>query len=256
MLKKATFLMLGLVSVGFIAGCAGSGTTAAEIANSYGVLSPSATTDIFQSGQADQMVDRAQTKIRNRVAGSGKDRILVTEYIIQGQVYRVDVRRAVDPTHNVAWDRLRYARCSQGPNQWVISWGHLIKTWSYPKNHSYEGQPSVAYRAWRGRDDRVRGVKVTSGKRLDWNPTDGAVNLVIRTCEWPFVSMWFRGLTSDGRRPAGGVLPPDRTPENESISAPDGRWIMESAGPGTLCPTVVDGRGYFINLKLYDILIP
>ena len=261
MLKKAFFLMSGIALCTFLVGC-GSGTTAAEIAESYGILNrhgrQSKTAGIIQSGQADAMIKQGIARIRNRTAGLGGNRVLVTEYIISGEVYRVEVRRAIDPTKNIPLARLRYATSQQGSNHQDIALGHLDSVWGALRKHSYEARPVVAYRAWRGLDKKVRGVEVLKGPTPDWDPSQNDMNLYVRTMDWPMVTMWFRGLASDDRH--GDSRGPARDEASEAgggqyQSSCDGRWVMESPGPGVQGQdTVVNGRTHFINMKLYGAI--
>ncbi|MCD4825222.1 MAG: hypothetical protein K8S55_11515 [Phycisphaerae bacterium] len=250
MLKKATFLTLGVALCGLVVGC-GSGTTPAEIAQSYGILNrcdlQPGIAGIIQSGQADKMIENGQAAVRNRVVGSGKDRILVTEYLIQGEVYRVEVRRAINPTENVKEKNLSFANSKQGTEYSSITWGHLLRVWRTLKNESYEAQAAVAYRAWRGLDGKVHGVKVVKGEVPDWQVTENVLDLTIGTKKWPMVTMWFQGLTSDGRQSSGGVQPPNDDHVNTDIFAQDGRWLMTAPGPGVQCVP-------FVNTKLYDVV--
>jgi hypothetical protein len=246
MLRKAVLLSVGVAFCGLASGC-GSGTTAAEIAESYGILNRGnlqpKIAGIIQSGQADAMIDQGIAKVRHRVNGLGKNRVLVTEYLIQGEVYRIEVRRAIDPTRNIPTDRIQYATSQQGPNKQVITWFHLANIWSTLRDNSYEAQPVVAYRSWRGLDGKVRNTIVQPGPEPKWETHDEDMNLCVRTKVWPIVEMWVRGMTVDARQATSGA--------GRNEMACDGRWILESAGSGVEGqPTNVGGQTYFINLKL------
>ena len=95
MLRKALFLTTAVILCSLSVGC-GSGSTAAEIAQSYGILNrmdlQPKIAGIIQSGQADAMIGDNIAKKRYRVNGIGKDRVLVTEYLIQGEVDRKSTR--------------------------------------------------------------------------------------------------------------------------------------------------------------------
>ena len=119
---------------------------------------------------------------------------------------------------------------------------------------SFEAQPEVAYRAWKGLDGKVRRIELSTPPEQQWVAHENDLNLYIRTREWPLPVMWFRGLTSDGRRrPIDGFLNYDMktgavTSESQETRACDGRWVMESPGPGIPCPP-------FINTELYDTIM-
>ena len=259
MLKKG-FLILVLVTCALAAGC-GSGTTAVEIAESYGVLKNRKVVSIIQSGQADAMIEQGIVRVRNRTAGRGKKRILVTEYIISGKVYRVEVRRGIDPTKNISRGHVRYATSQYGSDHKEIYATHLSSVWGALRNHSFEARPEVAYRAWRGLDRMVRGVKVSKGLTPNWESSQNDMTLCIRTKDWPIATMWFRGLVSDARTDDSRGFAWDNSSEGEGSPASsgqttcDGRWVIESAGPGVQGQgTVVGGRTHFINIKLYKAI--
>jgi hypothetical protein len=246
MLRKVVLLSVGVALCGLASGC-GGGSTAAEVAESYGILNRGdlqpKIAGIIQSGQADAMIEQGIAKVRHRVNGAGKNRVLVTEYLIQGEVYRVEVRRAIDPTRNIPSHRIQYATSQQGPDEQVITWCHLAKVWATLRDNSYEAQPVVAYRAWRGVDGKVRNVIVQPGPEPDWETHDEDMNLCVRTKIWPIVEMWIRGITVDARRANSGAGADDMVC--------DGRWILESVGSGVEGQaTNMDGRTHFVNLKL------
>lgn len=249
MLRKALFL----AAVSFSAltmGC-GGGSTAAEIAQSYGILNRGdlqpKIAAVVQSGQADAMVAEGIAKKRYRVNGGGDSRVLITEYLIEGEVYRVEVRRAIDPTMNIAASEIVYANSKLGPREQLLVGLKLLNIWSVLRDNSYEAQPEIAYRAWRDLKGEVHDVVVKKGPEPEWTTSNHSLNLSIRTKKWPLVEMWFRGLTSDLRQPESGA--------GENDLAPDGRWITESAGEGVQGQrTDVNGQTYFINLKLADAI--
>jgi hypothetical protein len=280
-LTKASLLVWG-VSFSFLAAGCGNGITAAEIMDDYGILNrcdlQKDIAGVIQSGQADYMVDAGHCRVRNWVKEKdtifGSRRVLVTEYLIHGEVYRVDVRRAINPMKNVPLDRVHYAEYQKETDHKTMRGGHLEKVYAALRDHSYEAKAEVAYRAWRGLDGKVRPVRVLSQDDPDWVATEGALDLYFRTKEWPMADIWFRGLTSDGRRedPQAGhpgtwngpyADTPRRATERrepavghhtQGPEAMDGRWIMEDPGPGVQHRTIVDGRSHFVNLHLFDAL--
>lgn len=250
MLRKALFLWFAVSISALSMGC-GGGSTAAEIAQSYGILNRGdlqpKMASIIQSGQADAMIAEGIAKKRHRVNGLGDDRVLVTEYLIEGEVFRVEVRRAIHPTMNIDASQIVYANSEYGPRKQLIVGLKLQNIWSTLKNSSYEARPEVAYRAWRDRNGKVHDVLVRKAPEPDWLTGDRSLDLYIRTKKWPMVEMWFRGVTSDLRQDASG--------SGENEPAPDGRWILESAGEGVQGQrTNVNGQTYFINLKLADAI--
>ncbi|MBN1554016.1 MAG: hypothetical protein JXA11_04670 [Phycisphaerae bacterium] len=250
MLRKALFLSIAVSLGSLVVGC-GGGSTAAEIAQSYGILNRGdlqpKIAGVIQSGQANAMVAEGIAKKRHRVNGSGKGRVLVTEYLIEGEVYRVEVRRAIDPTMNIDATQIYYADSELGPKKQLITAVKLLSVWSTLKNQSFEARPEIAYRAWRDLKGQVHDVVVKKGDEPEWTTGDESLNLFIRTKKWPFVEMWFRGLTDDLRASSAGA--------GENDLAPDGRWITESAGEGVQGQkTDVNGQTYFINLKLADAI--
>lgn len=247
-MRKVCFLSIAVLMSGLLAGC-GGGTTAAEIAQSYGILNrcdlQPEIAGILQSGQGDVMVAEGMARVRHRVNGSGKHRVLVTEYLIEGEVYRVEVRRAIDPTMNIPASEVVYANGEMGPKKKLLVGLELRKVWSALKDHSYEARPEIAYRAWRGLDGKVRDVVVRKGEELEWTTGPANLNLCVRTKKWPMVDLWVRGLTSDQRTPSSGA--------GENEPATDGRWILESPGEGVQGhPTEINGQTHFVNLKLAD----
>jgi len=247
---KDLFLAVAVSFSALTVGC-GGGTTAAEIAQSYGILNrcdlQPKIASVVQSGQADAMVAEGIARKRHRVNGIGENRVLVTEYLIEGEVYRVEVRRAIDPTVSINASQIVYAQSKIGPEEQLIIGLKLLNIWSVLKNNSYEARPEIAYRAWRDLKGQVHDVLVQKGPEPEWTTSDRCLNLCIRTKKWPIVEMWFRGLTDDLRGSASGA--------GENDLAPDGRWITESAGEGVQGQrTNVDGQTYFINLKLADAI--
>lgn len=272
MLKKASLLVVGVSICALSAGC-GQEVTAAGIAESYGILNrcdlQKSIAELIQNGQADYMIDAGHCRTRNFVknigTAFGKRRVFVTEYLIHGEVYRVEVRRPIDPMRNLSkWD-LQVATFAQFPDQEQYRWFDLTKIHKTLRKHSYEGRPEVAYRAWRDLEGKVHDVRLLRGQEPDWTPTDKSIQLTIRTKQGQISAMRFRGLTSDGRHEDAHKGPHPLSKDgpyidlvNGKLKAPFGhvsqwrhshdyRWIMEARGPGTQCPP-------FINLKLYGVL--
>jgi hypothetical protein len=218
------------------------------------------------------MIAAGHAHVRTRVNGSGEDRVLVTEYLIQGEPYRIEVRRAINPLANIRNVDIVNARTQQTWKE-EYYWGlGLCRIKSILENDSYEGKPVIAYRAWQDCDGNIHPVRIFNGQIPEWTPGDEAMNLTLRTqADWPSIVLWIRGVTSEGRRrdPAYGAhnwawdgpyrgTPQDSpagNPETSEAHAVDGRWILESAGPGVQGqPTEVDGRTHFVNLELYDAI--
>ncbi|MBT3279723.1 MAG: hypothetical protein HN909_07325 [Phycisphaerales bacterium] len=250
MLKHTMVLGVCAILCGLVAGC-GYGVTAGEIADSYGTLNSSGlrpkTVDLIQSGQADKMIKDGIASVQNRVISTANGRMLVTEYLIEGSIYRVELRPAVDPTDNVGRRRLRYGHIRDEHEMTSISGLELQCLWSALKNHSYAGEAQVAYRAWKGRDGKVRPVLVDKNTTVsDWNHHEKGVDVSIRTKNYPITTMWFRGLVTDGRAKAAWSTPhPTKTWDRATLNAMDGRWVMYSPGPGVKIPP-------FVNSELCD----
>jgi hypothetical protein len=162
--------------------------------------------------------------------------------------------------------RIQYGTCKEGGDEKTLEWLRLAAVWAALRDHSYEAQAEVAYRAWRDTDRKVHDVIVREGPVPDWALSENDVNVYIRTKVWPMATLWVRGLTTTLRRDDGhaglndptwhgphyGAPPGSGQSAEETLPVPDGRWIVESAGPGVQgLPTDVNGRTHFINLKLY-----
>jgi hypothetical protein len=275
MLKKAAVWTVGVALFALTTGC-GSGRTPAEIAESYGILNryglQKDIAGVIQSGQADYMIAAGHAHVRSRVNGCGKDRVLVTEYLIQGEPYRIEVRRAINPLEDVYSAEIMSAHSRQGQIEQSIDGFQLCAVKSALKNDSYEGEAVIAYRAWQDLDGKIHPVRVMKGKTPDWQPTDNAMNLTVRTRgDWPGITLWVQGVTSDGRRrdpkygqhdwasdgPYSGMPQdsPAGNPETSDADAVNGCWIIQSPGPAVSGqPTQVNGQTYFVNLELYDAI--
>jgi len=241
MREKALLLIVGVFLCGLIAGCHG-GLTAGEVAESYGLLnkknSQPMIAELIQSGQADKMIEDGRAEVRNRINGFGYNRILVTEFLIHGEVYRVEVRQSINPMQNVPPGRVRYGESKQGLDSKIISWFNLSRVYKALKNDSYEVRGEVAFRPWKGTDGTVHGVNVKPGRKPDWQPSPKPLDLFIRTKGWPVPDMWFRGLITNEQ-------------SSKEPFGPDGRWNMMNPGPADFTGTEVVP---FVNLKLYDAI--
>jgi hypothetical protein len=288
-MRRSLLLSTAILALCLLNSGCDKGITAAEVAESYGIINrygyDEEVSELIENGQADYMVANGHCRVRNTVKEQatrfGTRRVLVTEYIIDGEPYRIEVRRAVNPMRNIAAERLHYAVASQNSSENVINGLSLLSVYDTIKDHSFEATPVVAYRAWRDANGKVHPVRVLEADKLDWDVSGRDVNLIVRTADWPVTTMWFRGLASDGRRedPHRGAQPDSMDHArcclasggknadaqfhtaggydhaNQHMAAHDYRWIMESAGPGVQgLRTDVDGRTCFVNLELWDAL--
>lgn len=253
---------LSLVGLGIVfamtAGC-GSGSTAAEIAESYGTLGhcpvccvlSKSTVKVFESGQAETMVASGQASTSTSEKTVGFRRVLVTEYRIQGEVYKVEVRRAINPLKSVGCEKVRWFE--YGPKDRTVPIDDIFSMMVVSeaiRNHSYEADGEAAYRAYRGSDGKVHGVRVEplvkSG--AEWK-SDYTLDLLVRTKDWPTGLIWFKGLTSDNRHFATDCA--------NAMHRSDGRWTMVAAGPGMTGADRADGTPdpvSFYNYKLHGVL--
>lgn len=201
MREKALFLLLAVATSLLVVGC-GSGNNAAEIAQSYGILNrcdlQPKIANLIESGQADKMIEDGQAAKRYRVQNLGDKKILVTEYLIQGEVYRVEVRKTFNPLKNVSAMRIRYGHYEQGLDSDYICWGQLNSVICSLENDSFESTVAqVATRAWRDSNGKVHPVTVEQGaaKRLAYS-ADG-LSLTIHTDMWPMTTIWVQGIGDD-----------------------------------------------------------
>ena len=257
MLDKGTVFALALIACGLATGCQQNDVaiTAVEIATEEGILNGNgentAVASIIQTGQADKMLEKSQAHVEHEIRSNRDVKVLVTRYKIDGETYRIEVRRQVKPMRNIALHRVRHTEYSQEHDSAYL---HSKDIYKCLQNDSYEAHAEVAYRAWKGLDGKVRRIQVLSPEMPVWSPHENDLDLYIKTKEWPMAMMWIRGLTSDGRgRPVDGYLNYNTDTlavrnENQSIRGCDGRWVMESKGPGVLCRP-------FINTKLYSVII-
>ncbi len=250
MLKHTMVLAVGVLLCGSLVGC-GYGSTAGEIADSYGVLNgwglQISTAALIQSGKADTMVQDGTATIRNRVICTTEGKKLVTEYLVNGEVYRVELRSAIDPTENIGCSRLAYGHIRDDEDKTSISGLELQSLWNALKNNSYDGKAEVAYRSWRGSKDRkTRPMQTAKGELVtEWLNHDTAVDVTVRTRNFPITTMWFRGLLSEGVLKKNLSEAPFRCWNKTERGKFDSRWIMLSPGPGVKCEP-------FINPTLCD----
>ncbi|HPS52720.1 MAG TPA: hypothetical protein PLK08_04120, partial [Phycisphaerae bacterium] len=151
MRRNLLVLVLAAAVMTLAVGC-GSGYNAAEIAQSYGILNrcdlQPKIASIIQSGEADKMIDTGSAAVRYRVQNCGSNRLLVTEYLIQGEVYRLEVRKAFNPLKNVPADSIRYAYYDKMLDRDYICWFQLSSVINSLQNNSFSAEYVVAYRAW------------------------------------------------------------------------------------------------------------
>ena len=209
---------------------------------------------LIESGQADKMLEKGRCKVNHEIRGQER-RVLVSKYEIAGETYRIEVRRQVHPMRNILRSRLRTVTYKKGRTKSYVS--KAKKIYDCLEEHSFEAQPEIAYRAWKGLDGKLRPIEIYPAPRYEWISNDDDMNLYIRTKEWPIPVVWIRGMTSDGRsNPVGGendflnynLTTGAMGSESQETRACDGRWTIESPGPGAGC---VD----FVNLELYDIVM-
>lgn len=264
MLKKAALLTVSVALLACLGGC-GAGQTPAEIAESYGILNKHGLSKdiagVIQSGQADYMIASGHADVRTRINGSGDDRVMVTEYMIQGEPYRIEVRRPVDPIKNIWASEVMNGYARKGSDEAELHGLRLSDVVSTLKKDSYEAEPAVAYRAWKDCNGTVHPVRVMKGKTPDWQPTDATLDIVLRTRgDWPGVDCWIRGMTTEGRRRDpdydAAKESPSGNPETSEPQAVNGQWIVESPGPGVQGQrTEVGGLTHFVNIELYDAVL-
>jgi len=242
MREKVLLVIVGSLLCGLVAGC-GGGSTARDVAKSYGLLNnwdlQPGIADVVQSGQADQMIAAGQAKVRNRVNGLGSGRVLVTEYLIRGEVYRVEVRKPINPLKNVPQSRIRHANTKQGFDENVISWLKLDCVCATLRGASYQAKPEVAYRAWRGTDGVEHSVKTRPGQVPDWPASPEPLDLNIRTKGWPVPGIWIQGLAGSEQ---------DAQAATDPFSGKQ-RWYIMNPGPAGFTGNELIP---FINLKLYS----
>lgn len=261
---RMNLLFLGLAAavVTLAAGC-GSGYNAAEIAQSYGILNrcnlQPKIASVIQSGEADKMITNGSAAISYRVQNSGSSKILITEYLIEGEVYRVEVRKTFNPLKNVPSDSIRYAYFDKGLDKDYICWFQLSSTISSLRNNSFCADYVVAYRAWRDMSGKVHPVRVEQGETPDWTLAPEGLNLCLHTTLSPMQTLWIQGAVSDGRHKALDAKADDydvRTGVQghltNTATANDGRWLLIADG--------MSGRNMnepipFVNMDLAGIVL-
>jgi hypothetical protein len=236
--RTLSFLLVASLCCGVL-GCAQS---ASEIASSYGVMNSlgfnEKTAAIFESGKADALIEAGEARVSHRVCGD----VLVTEYIIAGEVYRVEVRKQIDPTEDVASWQVHWANAVEGLRKKHITGFQMISVWSVLKDDSYEARAEIAFRSFKDSEGKTHRVRTAQAPRIEWLAGKKAENLYIRTSEKPVSQMWFQntGNTESG---TGTWCPTDVF----NTGRLDARWTTVSPGPGKQSPC-------FINLKLQQAI--
>ena len=270
MLKKASFLIVGLALVALAPGC-NQGTTAPEIISNCGILHNDSIARIIESGEADKMIKRGHAhktyEVRWIPWTFGSKKVLVTKYKINGEIYMVEVRRSFNPLAGSPANPLNieYILYQQHgdltPN--IITATRNLATYNALVNHSYEARCVRAYRAYRGTDGKIRQARVEDGETPAWVSQSGSndcVTLNFRTVCNGVPIFTLKGLTSDGRQdlstPYGigdvvstiagaGVLVDsyDKKMSNTRTTH-DYRWVVTGTG------SVLDRVQPFYNRKL------
>lgn len=233
-----TWLGLGLSLLGLLT-TTGCSTTATGIAEGYGVLDNPEIARIIESGKADDMIHRGQADVRHREVSSGGRDVLVTEYLLFEEVYRIEVREATNPLEGIPNAEVQLAEAQQGDWQETMRLFKLAGVLDCLRKDSYQARPRVAYRAWKGSDGKVHGIRVMEGNLPKWPLSEDDLNLYIRTHLKPITTMWFRQVVqADDDEPM---------PRNS-------RWIMESPGPRDPNDPLNQGQQKFINRELDGLI--
>jgi len=227
---------MSLVGLIVATGCS---TTATGIAESYGVLENLELVRIIESGKAEEMTRQGQADVRHREVSSGGREVLVTEYLLFDEVYRIEVREAINPIEGIANVDVQLAEVKQGDWEDTMRLFKLAGVLKCLRNDSYQARPRVAYRAWKGSDGKVHGIRVTEGNVPQWTLSEDDLNLYIRTSLQPITTMWFRQVA----RPSEGSAMPTSS-----------RWIMESPGPRNPNDPLNLGQQKFINRELEALI--
>ncbi|MDD3663369.1 MAG: hypothetical protein PHT84_05935 [Candidatus Pacebacteria bacterium] len=257
MRRNLLFLGLATAVVTLAVGC-GSGYNAADIAQSYGILNrcdlQPKIASIIQSGEADKMINNGSAAVRSRVQNCGSNKILVSEYLIEGEVYRIEVRKTFNPLKNIPCDSIRYGYFDKGLDKDYICWFQLSSVIDSLKNNSFSADYVVAYRAWRDLNGKVHPVRVEEGITPDWVLAPNGLNLNLHTTLSPMQTVWVQGAVSDGRHKALGAPADDYDVQTgvvghrvNAASATDCRWLLMADG--------MSGRSMnapipFVNLDL------
>lgn len=244
MRQNLLLMVLAAAVVTLAAGC-GSGYNAADIAQSYGILNrcdlQPKIASIIQSGEADKMVENGSADVRNRVQNCGSNKVLVTEYLIQGEVYRIEVRKSFNPLINIPTDSIRYGYFDKGLSHDYICWFQLSSVICSLKNNSFSGEYVVAYRAWRDLNGTVHPIRVEQGEAPSWTLAPEDLNINLHTQISPMQTVWIQGAVENGRRQSMGTA-------NEC----SGKWLLIADG--------MSGRSMsepipFVNLDLAGIVL-
>jgi hypothetical protein len=241
MVKWVSFLGVGVAMCFLIGGCRSS---AGDIAAGSGTLgrglskqpAENRLVQLIESGEADRMVAEGKTSQKTYVKGVGDGAVMVTEYRIQGMLYRVDVRNRVNPVMDVLTTNVR--QVNYGPPARSLQTNCPIERAEVLQsiaNNSYESQGQVAYRAYVGGDGEFHPVRVVPGEVADWSDRNG-IDLIVRIDTWPAAVMHFRGCRPDGKDRNGRLL------------EPDGRWLVLTEG------SAVPVTKSFYNPELHGLL--
>jgi len=241
MMKWASLLGIGAALCVFSCGCS---TTADGIAASYGTIGTSSwykgaesrLVAMIESGEADRMVADDKTEKRTYAKGLGDNSVLVTEHLIQGVVYRVDVRNRVNPVTDIFTSNVR--QVNYGPPDRSLQVNEPIQRADVLQtiaNRSFAGQAQVAYRAYIGSNGQFHPVRTMPGESPEASWSDrGGIDLILRTDLKVGAGVTqFRGCRPNGLDRNGRLL------------EPDGRWIVLSEGRG------VSPTAYFVNHALH-----
>jgi hypothetical protein len=239
MQNKAVRLLLVASLCCGVVGCAQS---ASDIASSYGVMNSLGFNEkaaaMFESGQADALIESGQARVSHSVRGD----TLVTEYVIAGEVYRVEVRKQIDPTEGVAYWQVHWANAVEGLRKKHITGFQMASVWNILRDNSYEARAEIAFRSYKDSEGRTHRVRAEQAPRVEWLAGENAENLYIRTSEQPVSQMWFQN-TGNSDSGTGTWCPTDVFQSGRL----DARWTTVSPGPGKKTPA-------FINLKLQQAL--
>jgi hypothetical protein len=236
--RTLSFLLAASLCFGIL-GCAQS---ASDIASSYGVMNSLGFNEkaagIFESGEADALIEAGEASVSHRECGD----VLVTEYTVAGEVYRVEVRKQIDPTEGVASWQVHWANAVEGLRKEHITGFQMISIWGVLRDHSYEARAEIAFRSFKDSEGKIHRVRTAQAPRILWLAGQDAENLYIRTSEQPVSQMWFQN-TGNSDSGTGTWCPTDVF----HTEGTDARWTTVSPGPGKQTPP-------FINLKLQQAI--
>jgi hypothetical protein len=231
-----------LLGASLCCGVLGCAQSASEIASSYGVMNSlgfnEKTAALFESGKADALIEAGKARVSHRECGD----VLVTEYTIAGEVYRVEVRKKIDPTEGVASWQVHWANAVEGLRKKHITGFQMISVWSTLRDDSYEARAEIAFRSFKDSEGKTHRVRTAQAPRIEWLAGENVENLYIRTKERPVSQMWFRN--TGGADSETGMWCPTDVFHTGGI---DARWTTVSPGPGKQTPP-------FINLKLQQAI--